>query len=217
MQPDIDGHLEQLVQRGRQLVGRLPNDFFVPPRDVAEYQAWLSAATNIIEMVAPEVSYYRTEAHRLLQHEHIGTGLPILVVQRMHGLLLGLKNDWDSGMLRRLEYLIAGGTFDEFLDHAEKFHRAGKLQEGSILASVVLEDVMAKIAAKNGIKSSESLDPMADQLGKAGVLSAVKVKRVKSMAGVRNHALHAEWDKIDLRDVGGLISGVRDLIEDHLA
>jgi hypothetical protein len=50
----------------------------------------------------------------------------------------------------------------------------------------------------------------------AGVLTQVKAKRVRSFAGVRNHALHAEWDKFDISDVGAMIKGIRELIEEFL-
>ena len=57
---------------------------------------------------------------------------------------------------------------------------------------------------------------MVDQLTNAQVITTVKAKRIKSYAGVRNSALHAEWDKLDLKDVGHAIEGVRELLDDYL-
>ncbi|AJG19095.1 hypothetical protein RR42_m1698 [Cupriavidus basilensis] len=49
---------------------------------------------------------------------------------------------------------------------------------------------------------------------KKGTITPVKAKRWKAHAAVRNEALHAQWDKIELRDVGDLIRGTREIIED---
>ena len=69
---------------------------------------------------------------------------------------------------------------------------------------------MKKIAARNDVATAgKTLEPLIDALATAGVLTPVKVKRLKSYAAVRNHALHAEWDQIDIREVGELIRGIR--------
>ena len=61
-----------------------------------------------------------------------------------------------------------------------------------------------------------SLEPLIDELVKQNIFTPVKAKRVKSFAGVRNHASHAEWDDFDIRDVGELINGTRELIDTFL-
>ena len=48
------------------------------------------------------------------------------------------------------------------------------------------------------------------------MFTPVKGKRVKGFASVRNHSLHAEWDKFDIQDVGELIKGIRELIDQFL-
>jgi len=47
-------------------------------------------------------------------------------------------------------------------------------------------------------------------------ITPVKAKRFKGFSGVRNSALHAEWDQIDIKDVGELINGIREMIEQYL-
>ena len=48
----------------------------------------------------------------------------------------------------------------------------------------------------------KSLDPLIDELVKNEVITPVKAKRIKGFAAVRNHALHAEWEEFDIKDVG---------------
>jgi uncharacterized protein YutE (UPF0331/DUF86 family) len=120
-------------------------------------------------------------------------------------------------MLAKIEYIIAAATFDEFLDHAKEYHGANKKMEASVLASAVLEDTVKKIAAKNSIVSAgTTLDPLIDEFVKNGVFTPVKAKRVKAFIAVRNKAFHAEWDQFDIKDVGKLIEGTKELVEDFL-
>ena len=72
--------------------------------------------------------------------------------------------------------------------------------ESSVLASAVLENTVKKICKKNGIETSgKSLEVLIDELARADLLLQVKVKRTKTSAGVRNHALHAEWEEFDIK------------------
>ncbi|GAI03064.1 unnamed protein product, partial [marine sediment metagenome] len=135
-------------------------------------------------------------------------GIPSKIVLKMLGLLISAQEEWSKGMLREIEYVIAAETFDDFLDHAASYHKAGKKIEASVLASAVLEDTIKKIAVKNSMETRErSLDPLIDDLKAAGVFTPVKAKRVKAYAGIRNKADHAEWDEFDIKDVGQMIEG----------
>jgi uncharacterized protein YutE (UPF0331/DUF86 family) len=74
-----------------------------------------------------------------------------------------------------------------------------------------------KIAEKNSVASSgKTLDPIIDDLAKASVISPVETKRLKSYAETRNSVLHARWEEFDIRDIGYLIKGTRELIEHFL-
>jgi uncharacterized protein YutE (UPF0331/DUF86 family) len=133
------------------------------------------------------------------------------------GLLASTREEYEHGLLGKIEYIVAAATFDDFLDHATSYHKANKKIEASVMASAVLEDTVKKIAAKAGLSvSGTSLEPLIDELVKSGTFTPVKAKRVKAFAAVRNHALHAEWDRFDIRDVGELIAGTRELLETFL-
>jgi hypothetical protein len=55
-----------------------------------------------------------------------------------------------------------------------------------------------------------------DELTKRSVFTQVNAKSFKLYAAVRNHARHAEWEKLDTRDVGTQLSGLRELLAEHL-
>lgn len=116
--------------------------------------------------------------------------------------------------MRKAECIFVASTFDEFLDHAAEFHKSGKKIESSVLASTVFEDAVRRFATKQEMaQGGRSLDSLIDDLVKCGAVTLVKAKRWKSYAGVRNSSLHAQWDEFDIRDVGEMIKGTREIIE----
>ena len=220
----ITAQFVELVREGDGLVRNLPRgesgygmEFYAHSELIPAYQAWFSRVANLLRTAAPSNSHYVEQIDSLLSHEMMQNGVVTSVVQKVYGVLGAAQKDWESGLLRRIEYLFAAATFDEFLDHAEFYHKGGKKIEAAVLASAVLEDSIKKIAGKHGIVTSgNSLEQLVDDLVRLQIINSVKAKRVKSWAGVRNHALHAEWDSFDIKDAGTLISGVRELIENYL-
>lgn len=208
--------LEALIAQGESSTRSISReDYWV--RDITLFQAWLASAANTVRQIAPPESFYRDELERLTTHSDLRNGIPISVVQKTLGLLRSVHSEAQNGLLAKLEYQVFATAFDDFLDHASEFHRAGKLKEAGILASSVLEDTIKRIAKKNGIEPADkSLDPLIDELAKGGLFTPIKAKRIKSFSAVRNAAFHAEWDKLTLKDIGDLIEGTRNLLEEYL-
>ena len=50
-----------------------------------------------------------------------------------------------------------------------------------------------------------------------GVLTSLKAKRARAVAGPRTSAAHAQWAEIDLGDVAPVIELTKELIGAHLA
>lgn len=216
MQAQVLARIEELLSEGNSIVRQhSADDYWV--KNVTQAQAWMASAANAVLQVAPPKSFYYAEMERLATHEGLKNGIPTTVLEKVLGVLQSVRAEAKAGLLAKLEYQIFATAFDDFLDHASFFHKSGKVKEAAILVSSVLEDTVKRIAVKNGIEAAGlSLEPLIDQLTTAGILTAVKSKRIKSYAGVRNMALHAEWDKLDLKDIGQAIDGVRELLDDYL-
>ncbi|XBT41643.1 hypothetical protein ABNP32_13425 [Pseudomonas viridiflava] len=186
-------------------------------KDVVEAQSWFSSAANAIQQVAPQGGFYMSELKRIVEHEELKGGFPKSSLEKLLGLLQSVQLEAQAGLLVKLEDQVVASAFDDFLDHATQYHKAGKLNEAAVLASAVLEDTIKRIARKCEVAvSGVSLEPLIDELTKCNVFTQVKAKRLKSYAAIRNHALHAEWDKLDIRDVGAQLSGLRELLDEHL-
>jgi len=232
---EVTKRFETLINQGQDLIGTLgpaltgisldgnetydqnSYEYWVPQRSVPEFRSWLTSASNLIHFVVPPETHLAKECDRFLADNDLKRGVTSSVLVQMLGLLRGVKDEWDHGLLGRIEYIVAGATFDDFLDYAAEYLKGNKKMESSVLASAVLEDTVKKIAQKNGLATErKTLDPLIDELVKVNAFTPVKAKRVKAYAGVRNHALHADWDKFDISDVGQLIEGTRELIENYL-
>lgn len=216
MQEHVLKRIEELIARGNATVhSQASDDFWM--RDMVSTQSWMASAANAIQQVAPPGSFFRNELDRLMANSNLQSGIPMSVAAKILGLLQSVNLEAQSGLLIKLEDQVVATAFDDFIDHAADYHKSGKLKEAAILASAVLEDTIKRVAIKNNLDpKGMSLEPLVDELTKQGIFSPVKSKRVKSFAGVRNHALHAEWEKLDLKDVGALISGLRELLDEYL-
>ena len=161
--------------------------------------------------------HYYKQVIETQNDEQLRRDAPFWAVQKLCGNLTSLIEEIELGLLKKAEYIFTATAFDDFLDHADKFHKAGKKIESSVLSSIVFEDTLRKISSKYNVSNNgDSIELIIDNLTKASVWSSVKAKRIKAYAAVRNSALHAEWDKIELRDVGDLIKGVRELLDYYL-
>lgn len=216
MQDHVLKRIDELISRGNTVArSQSSNDYWM--KDVVEAQSWFSSAANAIHQVVPPGSFYMAELQRIVEHEELKNGFPISSVQKVLGLLQSVQLEAQAGLLVKLEDQVVASAFDDFLDHATQYHKAGKVNEAAVLASAVLEDTIKRIARKSEIAvGGMSLEPLIDELTKRSVFTQVKAKRLKSYAAVRNHALHAEWEKLDIRDVGAQLSGLRELLDEHL-
>lgn len=216
MQEQVLHRIEELIEQGRMIANSYgKNDYWAD--NITQAQAWMTSAANAVIQIAPPGSFFQAEIDRLTTHDELKSGISIIILQKVHGVLQSILVEANNGLLAKLEHQVFATAFDDFLDHAEEFHRSGKLKESAVLVSAVLEDTLKRIAIKNNVTvTGLSLDPLIDELAKLGVFNLVKAKRMKSCAGIRNAALHAEWEKLDLKDVGMAINLVRELLDGYL-
>jgi hypothetical protein len=219
----IETRFAELLAEGQKLVGGIrvqaegDYEYWVDSVKIVDYHGWLVSSANLIKTVAPANSHLRVETGKLLGETGSATGIMTTTVTKMLGLLRSAAAEWKAGLLRKIEHMVAAATFDDFLDQAVGYHKGGMKVEAAVLASAVFEDAIKRIADKNGILTKDrTADPLIDELVVNCVFNAIKAKRAKVYAGVRNKALHAAWDDFDLKDVGSLITGVGEIVEQYL-
>jgi predicted nucleic acid-binding protein len=208
----IDERLKE-AERIKSTLARDPSSF-----------GWLVAADNLISLVTGGRGTYREQARNILDLvNRPGDTTSIsgrgaiqdrnrIAFSRMQSLLVALETDCRRGLLTELEYIFSAESFDSFLEMAEEYRKASKKQESSILCAAVFEDSVRKLGKKHSIRERK-VDALLDQLVQANVITLVKAKRMKAATGVRNKAMHAEWDAFDLSDVEEAIRVTREILE----
>ncbi len=177
MDAELHDRCKELIDRGRGYALRIKYyqgspGYWFSSELIPELQAWIASVANLFRIIATPDTYFQQECGRLLQDEHLRRGVPYHVVQKLVGLLDSLSEEMQRGLLRRAEYIFAASTFDDFLNHAEEYHKAGKKIESSVLASAVFEDTVRKLAARSELKQSGvALETIIDDLAKANVIT----------------------------------------------
>ena len=196
---------ERLVERIQELIslshGLRMGDNYGTPRSAqhtAECSAWLGASFNAIcQACASPAHPYRksydeisSSASESMVHNRVGA---------VGELLKNVLEDGRRGLLTSVADNATAETFDDLLDHAEEYHRIERKEGSSILAAAVFEDTLRRIANANEIETSDvKLDTVISNLTRAGVINKIVDKRCRTAAGVRNAALHADWDVFTL-------------------
>ncbi len=219
MKEEITKRFEELVEEGEKFSGNIPRGWSsISSEFISRSQAWLSSCANLIEIVFPKCARYVIDINNILNDKRLNEGhiIDCNAMRRTYGIVKSAHGEWEKGFARKIDYILAAETFDDFLDHADTYHKRDRKIESSVLASAVLEDTIKKIALKNNVTAKKSLEDTINELVKADVFNPVKSKRVKAYVGTRNRAFHAKWDEFDIKDVGEMIKGVHELIEDFL-
>jgi uncharacterized protein YutE (UPF0331/DUF86 family) len=230
MREQFEQRFQQLIDSGETLTtnirivtkrgARGPYTIEVPwiaSENLASCNQWANSCLNLIKVVASTENIFYQQCLSLIEKENDqAAGFYVTTARKILGLLKATHDEYTQGLLTDPEFLFSAENFDEFLDHAEVFHKQNKKIEAAVLASVVFEDTLKKIAKKNNVPDGKTADPLIDDLCRAGIFTQPKAKRLKSYATTRNFALHANWDKLELQEIGELVRGSRDLIASFL-
>lgn len=187
------------------------------PAQAAKCRALLASTENIINAIFSGVSNpYNT--HIVSQNE--------IITKRFYyayqcalvctEILKALKIDIESGLVGELENKITAKNFDDFLGHAESYIGEDKKMEAGVIASVVFEDTIKKVATKVGILDVSVIENCISALKVGDHISKAKAASCRAAASVRNSATHADWKDFDISDVKSTIVITRELMEEFL-
>ena len=183
---------------------------------IPELQKWIASVITIVKHSTNNSTYFYQEVDRIANDKDLKHGVSYSAIQKLTGLISSLKEELELGFLNKFELSIISLTFDNFLDHAADFHSSNKKTESSVLVSIVFEDTIRKLAEKHGIEETgKTIEDIINEMTKNGNFSGVESKRLKSYAALRNDALHAHFSNFEIKEVGLMIKGIRDLIESH--
>jgi len=130
-------------------------------------------------------------------------------VKALQSIFSSAKEAFEGGYIFDVERTISGEVLGDLVSLAKESLSEGHKDVASVLAAAALEDALKRFAKSNGLKVEGAV--------MSKVISAIKSKGLVTGAGksmldvmpkIRNHALHAEWQKISDADVNGVIGFV---------
>jgi uncharacterized protein YutE (UPF0331/DUF86 family) len=93
-----------------------------------------------------------------------------------------------------------------------------------VLSGAVLEKALRALCARqqpqipttNANGDNKTLNPLIDDLKKAGVFNELKAKQLRAWADIRNKAAHGEFAQFTKTDVEQMLAGISTFLADNL-
>ena len=142
--------------------------------------------------------------------------------------LRSIKENLHDGFLDDLASKISSEIAFDYMQQAENLideDSNGKYNHipAAVLAGTVLEKTLRGLCDRqnppvpttkdNG--TSKTLNPLIDDLKKAGLYNEAKAKHLKVYADIRNHAAHGKNTEFNLDDVKDMIRGIERFISEY--
>ena len=203
--------IEDLLRRAPNLAGAMRSS-----EQRAQSEGWVTEALNVIEVAIPiENNAYRRRIREIVEEDRSGGATH--KVGYIAECLRAFLPDFDAGLIADFGNRVRAETFDDFLDHAEAYHREGEKQAAGVLAGVVFEDTIRRICRDQNIpEKGEDLEKLINALARKTVITGQQSKQAKVAAHVRTKATHAQWDDYDLGGVAETIQLTRTFLREHL-
>jgi hypothetical protein len=143
--------------------------------------------------------------------------------------LRGIRDDFWKGFLNDLALLVEAELASDYMSQAEQLlaeGQSGKCDHvpAAVLAGAVLEKALRTLCSNQnppiqlsgGNGEPKTLNPLIDDLKKAGVFNEAKAKQLRAWAAIRNLAAHGEFTQFKRSDVEQMVAGVTAFLADFL-
>lgn len=203
--------IKKLIEEGKGLLKlekstpRGPS--YIQGEDQIAVEAWNTSVRNIIEITFGKNS---PQFHQLVKITDDGKKrlFTNYDIHPLIGLLQGAHFDLENGFLTGQEYLIAGDIFDNVLEQAKYLNKEKYKDPAAILARVVVEDALKRIARTEGINDSMKLSKINDELKKIGRYTQPQWRQIQVWIDIGNAAAHGKFTQYKQSDVKKMIEDI---------
>jgi hypothetical protein len=141
------------------------------------------------------------------------------VVQLALGALHNILTELDAGLIGSIRQQAAAEVLADFVALSRSALESGGDQAknvAAVLASAAFEDSIRRLGAIHaGTGGGEKLADVLMALKNSGFLQGPQVAIAQSYLTFRNHAMHAQWDKIESEAVNSVLGFVEQLVLKH--
>lgn len=139
-------------------------------------------------------------------------------LKTLAGIFRSAKEAFEGGYLFDVERDVSAEIFGDFVVLAKQALAEDNKDVAAVLAAAALEDALKRYAASNGLDVDDaSMSKIIGALKSKGLVSGAQKSLLTAMLRMRNHAMHAEWEKIEKPDVSGLIGFVEQFLLTHFS
>ena len=177
--------------------------------DAGEWKRWATSAQNLILAVFGEQSpHYQN----FLQAFQDCSGYDYMI-RPLFGIFQSASDDFSGGYVFNVDLRISGEVFGDFVVLAKQALGNGKKDVAAVLACAALEDALKRYATANEIDvSDKTMQEVVNALKSKGLVAGAQKSLLDTMPKIRNHALHADWDKLSEPDVNSVIGFVEQFL-----
>lgn len=170
--------------------------------------SWLTKSRNILETAlgaqSPHVRHFDAVIPKY-GLDHVNSASE---VYRFIGILAGALSDLENGYLLGQEFFIAGELFDTILEQAKHLAKNSYKDPAAVLARVVIEDSLKRIARSEGVDENQKASIINDELKKNGRFSQPQWRFIQGWLDIGNAAAHGKFDQYTQDDVVKMIDDV---------
>ena len=180
-------------------------------KDTVGLESWYAEAIMTLRSIygSGSVHYQRIILSYNERHMH--------ALEKAEGLIVGTKANIEGGLLDDLRTRVLLDIKGDFLDNARALLEEGQKDPAAVLATIVLEDSLKRLAARAGISAAQDkeMSVVAALLLKEGIIEKSTNQAIQSFKNLRNAALHAQWHEVSAESVSLLLAFLPMFIEKH--
>ena len=117
-----------------------------------------------------------------------------------------------NGYLVGREFMIAGEVFDSLLSQSKSYLVNDNKDIAAILARIVLEDALKRLARNEGIDDSFKTSRINDELRNRERYPQVRWRSIQTWLDVGNTAAHGRFNEFTKEDVASAVSGIEQFL-----
>jgi hypothetical protein len=137
-------------------------------------------------------------------------------LESIRGIFLGAKADVDGGHVFDVARSVTGEVFADFVAAARAALAEGHHTVAAVLACAALEDALKRYAMLHGLTvDGQTMGAVVNALKSKGLVSGAQKTSLSAMPKIRNHAMHADWQKLTPEDAGSVIGYVEQFLLAH--
>ena len=221
----LESPLCRSVMESADILKRIDELLTLPHGSVREAPQLAQGCVSLLSLVYGSDSTQVEQFNRSLdaiQSQKGGEGFKCQQISNTaQGALRNLKREIECGLTGNLRQQITGEVLTDLIQLARSVLNEkgdGAKNVAAVLAAAAFEDTIRRMGRTlAGMIGQDDLSDILKELKDAGVVQSPQVGIAQSYLSFRNHALHANWDKIELASIHSVLGFVEQLLLKHFA